>query len=112
MILLNWLASADASNKDNMDKTEVNRINRNSPERVTVAEVKAKKIKLASNFYKNASSPLIDMNIDTLMGCMIAVSGMHAKMFIPIGYFKVVKPLSGSVRDCHVTKLYRQTDRF
>ena len=35
----------------------------------------------------------------------IAVAKMRAKMFMPIGYFETVKPLSGSVKECHVDML-------
>ena len=61
MTLFTWPDSADACNKENMEKTEVNRIKRNGPERVDTAEVKAKKMKLASNFYEKVSSTFIDM---------------------------------------------------
>ena len=74
MTLLKYLASSDARNKENMDKTEVNRIKRNGPERVTSAEVKAKNMNLASTFYDNAYSPLVNMEIATLTGGMLAVN--------------------------------------
>ena len=72
----------------------MNRIKRNVPERVTAAEVKAKKIKLKSTFYDHTSSPIIDMKIAILMGGMIAVTKMRAKMFMSIGYLDTVKTLS------------------
>ena len=112
MALLNWLASTNARNKDRMEKTEVNRINRNGPERVAAAEVKGKKMKLALDLFGHTPSPLIDMEISTLMGGMIAVTKMRAKMFMPIGYFETVKPLSGSVRDCYVATLDMPTDKL
>ena len=52
----------------------MNRIKQNSPEHVAATEVKAKKMKLASSFYDHTSSPLINMEIATLMGVMIAVT--------------------------------------
>ena len=67
MTLLNCMALADARNKDKMEKTEVNRIKRNGPERVAAEEVKAKKMKLATTLYQNVSSPLIDMEISALV---------------------------------------------
>ena len=39
MTLLNWLASFDARNKENTEKTGVNRIKWNGPESVAEAEV-------------------------------------------------------------------------
>ena len=62
--------------------------------------------------YDNASSPLIDTDIATLIGGMIAVSEMLSKMFMPIGYFKTVKPLSGSVQDYHVATLDIPTNKI
>ena len=112
MTLLNWLDSADFNNKYKMEKTEVNMINRNGTELVSAAEVKANKMKLASTLYDHASSTLIDMDISTLMRGMIAVTEMRANMFMPIGYFKTVKPLSGSVRDCHVATLDITTEKL
>ena len=112
MTLINWLASVDTHNKEKMEKTEVNRINWNGPERVAAAEVKAKKMNLSSTLYKHTSSPLIDMEITTLMGGMIAVTEMRAKIFMPIGYFETVKPLSMSVRDFRVAKLDIPTDKL
>ena len=50
--------SVGARNKDNMDKNEVNRIKQNGPEHVAAAEVKAKKMKLASTLYDNAASTI------------------------------------------------------
>ena len=47
MTLLNWIASANDRNKENMDNTELNRIKRDGSERVAAAEVKAKNMKLA-----------------------------------------------------------------
>ena len=88
MTLLNWLASADACNKDNMDNTEVDRIKRNGPERVAAAEVKSKKIKLDSTMYDHASYPITNMDITTLMVVMIAVTKICAKMFMPIGFLR------------------------
>ena len=46
------------------------------------------------------------------MGGMIAVTKMRAKMFMPIGYFKTVKHLPGSVRDCHVAMLDMPNYKF
>ena len=46
------------------------------------------------------------------MGGMIDVTEIRAKMFMPIGYFKTMKPLSGSVRDCHVAMLDMPTDKL
>ena len=46
------------------------------------------------------------------MGGMIAVTNFFAKIFMPIGYFETVKPLSGSVRDCHVATLDLPTDKL
>ena len=106
------MASANACDKEKMDKTEVNRIKRNVPERVAAEEVKAKNMKLALTLYGHASSPLIDMDIATLMGGMLAVTKMSAKMFIPIGYFKTVKPLSRSIRYFHVAMLDMPTDKL
>ena len=62
-------------------------------------------MKLASTLYNHASSLLIDVDIATLMGGMIAVNEMRAKMFMLIGYFETVKPFSRSVRDFHVATL-------
>ena len=112
MTLLKWLASSDARNKEKMEKTEVNRIKQNGPERVAASEVEAKKMKLALTLYDHASSPLLDMEIATLMGGMIAVTKIRAKMFMPIGYFETVKPLSGSVRYFHVATLNMPTDKL
>ena len=56
MTLVNWLTSADARNKEKMEKNEVNRINHNVPEHVAAEEVK-----LVSTLYNHASSPLIYM---------------------------------------------------
>ena len=95
-----------------MENTEVNRIKINGPERVAAAEVKVKKMKLSSTFYDHASSPLIDMDIATLMGGTIAVTEMRVKMFMLIVYFKTVKTLSGSVRDCHVATLNMPTHKL
>ena len=58
------------------------------------------------------SSPLVDVYIATLMGGMIAVTNFFAKIFMPIGYFETVKPLSGSVRDCRVATLDMPTDKL
>ena len=44
-----------------MDKTEVNTVNQDGPERVASAEARAKKKNLALTLYGRASSPLIDM---------------------------------------------------
>ena len=85
MTLLNWLASANNRNKDKMEKTKVSTINQNGPERVTAEEVKAKIMKLYLTLYDHESSPIIDMEIDTLMGGMISVTKMRDKMFMPIG---------------------------
>ena len=74
-----------ARDKENMEKTEVNRIKRNGPECVAAAEVKVKKMNLASTLYGHASSTLIDMDISTVMGGMIAITKMRAKVFMPIG---------------------------
>ena len=74
MKLLNWLASADACNKEKMEKTEVKRIKRNGPERVAAGEVKAKKMNLSSTLYENMSYPIIDMKIATLMGGIIVIT--------------------------------------
>ena len=87
MTLLNWLASFDARNKENTEKTGVNRIKWNGPERITAAEVKEKNMKLELTLYDHVSSPLLDMESATLMGGMIAVSEMRAKIFMPMGYF-------------------------
>ena len=57
-----------------MDKTGVNRIKQNGPERVGAAEVKAKKMKLDSTLYYHASSLLISVDTAILMGGMIAVN--------------------------------------
>ena len=46
MTLLNRLVSANARNKEKTEKTEVNRIKRNGPERVDALDVKNKKMKL------------------------------------------------------------------
>ena len=46
------------------------------------------------------------------MGGMLAVTEMRAKMFISIGYFETVKPLSGSVRYCHVSTLNMKTNKL
>ena len=43
---------------------------------------------------------------------MIAVTGMCANIFIPLGQFKTVKTLSGSVGDCHVATLDMPTDKI
>ena len=51
------------------------------------------------------SYPLIDMDIATLMGVMVAVTEMCVKMFMLVVYFKTVKPLSGIVRYFHVDTL-------
>ena len=102
MKLLNWMDSTDTRNKENMEKTDVDRIKRNGPERIDAAEVKAKNMKLDLTLYDHASSPIIDMGITNLMGVMIAVTKIRAKMFMLIGYFEKVKPLSGSIRDCQI----------
>ena len=112
MKLLNWLASADACNKEKMEKTEVKRIKRNGPEHVSGAEVESKKINLALTFYDTSSYPIIDMEISNLMVGMIDVTEMCAKMFMPIGYFETVTPLSVSVRDSHIGMLDMPTDRL
>ena len=44
-----------------MEKTDVNRIKPNGPERVAAAELKAKKMKLASTLYDYMSSTIIDI---------------------------------------------------
>ena len=90
----------------------MNRIKRNGPEHVDAAEVKAKKMKLASNLYDHASSTLVDMGIAILMGGMVAVAKIRSKTFMPIGYFDTVKPLSGSIRDFHVATLDIPTDKL
>ena len=90
----------------------MNSINQNSPEHVAATEVKAKKMKLASYFYDHTSSPLINMEIATLMGVMIAVTKIWAKVFMSIGYFDTMKPLSGSVRDFRVATLDMTTDKL
>ena len=88
------------------------RIKRNGNGCVNAVEAKAMKMKLALTFYKCASSPLIDMEITTLMVGMIAVTKMRATMFMPIGYFEMVKTLSGSVIDFHVATLDMPTDKL
>ena len=90
----------------------MNRIKHNGPEHVATAEVKAKNMKLASDLYGHASSPLIDLEIANLMGGMIAVIKMCAKMFIPVGYFDTVKSLSGSIRYFHVATLDMPNDNL
>ena len=50
--------------------------------------------------------------IATLMGVIIFVTEMRARMFIPVGYFETVKTLSGSVRDCHVATLDMPTNKL
>ena len=112
MTLLNWLASTDARNKEKMEKTELNRINRNGPEHAPAAEVKAKKMMLYLTLYDNTYSLLNDMDINNLMGGNIAVTIMRANIFLSIGYFETIKPLSGSVRDCHVAMLDIPTDKL
>ena len=72
---------------------------------VAAEEVKANKMKLDQTLFDHASSPLIDMEIFALMEGMISVTKMRAKMFMPIGYFETVKPLSRSVIDFHVDML-------
>ena len=95
-----------------MDKTELNRIKRNVSECVAAVEVKLKKINLALTLYDHASSPLIDMEIAALMGGMIALTKMSTNMFMLIGYFETVKPLSGSIRDFHILMLDMPTDKL
>ena len=112
MTLLNWLASPNNRNKENKEKTEVSRIKRNGPELVAAAEVKSKKMKLASTLYDHVYSTLIDMDIATLMGGMIAITEMWAKMFMPIVYFDMVKPLYRRVRDFHVATLDMPTEKL
>ena len=99
-------------NKEKMEKTEVNRINRNGPEHAPAAEVKAKKMMLYLTLYDNTYSLLNDMDINNLMGGNIAVTIMRANIFLSIGYFETIKPLSGSVRDCHVAMLDIPTDKL
>ena len=101
MTLLNWLASANTRNKEKTENTEANMIKRNGPERVAAVEVKAKKMNLASTLYDHASSPLIDMEIVTLMGGMM-----------PIRYSDTVKRLSSRFRDFHVATLDMPTDKL
>ena len=43
---------------------------------------------------------------------MIAITEMSANIFMPIGYSAMVKPLSGSVVDCHVAKLDMPNDKL
>ena len=112
MTLLNRLASVDAHNKEKMEETEVNRIKRNGIERVNAVKVKANKLKLDLTLYDHASSPLVDIDIATLMGGMIAITKICAKKFMPIGYFNTVKPLSRSVRDFYVTTLDMPTNKL
>ena len=95
-----------------MEKTEVSRIHRNGPERVAAVEVKAKNMNLALTLYDHVSSPLIDIDIATLIRGMIAVTKMSDNIFMRIGYFKTVKPLSGSIRYFHVAMLYMTTDKL
>ena len=90
----------------------MNRIKRNDTECVAVEEVKSKKMNLASTLYDNVYSPLINMEIVTLMGGMIAVTKMSATMFMPIGYFEAVKPFSMSIRYFHVDTLDIPTDKL
>ena len=90
----------------------MNKIKRNEPECVAAADVKAENMNMALNLYSNASSPLIDMEIVTLMGGMIVVTKMRAKMFMQIEYFETVKPLSGIAGDCHVATLDIPTDEL
>ena len=52
------------------------------------------------------------MDIATLMGGMIAVTKMCANMFMPIGYFETVIPLSRIIRDFHVAPLDIPTDKL
>ena len=52
------------------------------------------------------------MDITTLMGGMIDVTKMRAKMFTPIGYFKTVTPLSGSIVYFHVYTLDMPTNKL
>ena len=90
----------------------MNSIKLNGHERVAAAEVKAKNMKLASTLYYHVSSPFINVEIATITGGMIDVTKMLAKMFILIGYFDMVKPLSGSIRDYRVATLYIPTDKL
>ena len=83
----------------------MNSIKRNDPEHVIAVEVRAKMMKSASTFYDRVSSPPINMDIVTLIGGTVVVTEICAKMFMPIGYFETVKPLSGSVIYFHVAML-------
>ena len=102
----------DAPNKENLEKTEVNRIKWNGPERVAAAEVKAKNMNTASTVYDNASSPIIDMEISTIIGGVISITKIYSKMFMLIGYFDMVKLLSRSVQYCHAATLYMPTNKL
>ena len=79
---------------------------------VAAEEVKANKMKLDQTLFDHASSPLIDMDIFALMEGIISVTKMRAKMFMPIGYFDMVKPFYGSVRDFHVDTLDMPNDKL
>ena len=67
-------------------------INHNGPENVSAVEAKAKNMNLALTFYDHASSPLIDTEIVTLIGGMIAVIDMRARMFCRLDTLRQLNP--------------------